>query len=70
MFTLKFWKDVTERVIWTFAQAFLGAYTVTGGKKAAESAAIAGVAAVIALLKGIAAHKIGDPNSASTVPSI
>jgi hypothetical protein len=70
MLTKKYWKDLAERCIWTFVQAFLGAWTITGGRKAAESAAIAGVAAVLAVIKGFAAHKIGDPDSASTVPTI
>lgn len=70
MWCKKFWKDVAERVVWTFAQAFLAAWVITGGSKALESASIAGAAAVAALLKGVAAHKIGDPESASTVPSI
>lgn len=49
------WKDVMERVEWTFAQAFLatigvGAVTNVSTYKAG---AIAGVAAVISLLKNI-----------------
>lgn len=66
----QYWQDLGERCLWTFVQAFLGAYAITGGRKAAESAAIAGVAAVISVLKSFAAHKIGNPDSASTVPSI
>lgn len=65
-----YWKDLGERMMWTFVQGFLGAYAVTGGRKAAESAAIAGVAAVLSALKGFVAHKIGNPDSASTVPSV
>lgn len=66
----KYFKDLLERCAWTFVQAFLGAYAVTGGRKAAESAAIAGVAAVLSVVKGVAAKRIGDSDSASTVPSI
>jgi hypothetical protein len=66
----QYFKDLGERCAWTFVQAFLATYAVTGGRKAAESAAVAGVAAVLAVIKGVAAKKVGDPNSASTVPSI
>lgn len=66
----KYLKDLAERCAWTFVQAFLGAYTITGGRKAVESAAIAGVAAVLSVVKSVAAKRIGDHDSASTVPSI
>jgi hypothetical protein len=66
----KFLKDVAERAFWTFVQAAIAAYTVTGGKDAAKAAAIAGAAAVLSLLKGIAASRIGVKDSASTIPSI
>jgi hypothetical protein len=70
--------DLAERVVWTFLQAFLGAliaggvFDVAGVRdvSAWEAAALGGVAAVLSLLKGIAAKFIGQPDSASTAPSI
>ena len=54
------WKDVGERVGWTFTEAALAAVPATvvltdftAVKTAAVSAAVAGGAAVLALLKGM-----------------
>lgn len=66
----KFYKDAIERVCWTAAQAFVGALVITGGRKALESAGIAAAAAALSAIKAIAAKRIGDHDSASTVPSI
>ena len=66
----KYAKDLLERCTWTFVQAFLGAFVISGGTKAAQSAAIAALAAVLAVVKGEAARRIGDRDSASTVRSI
>lgn len=65
--------DVLERLVWTFIQAFLGAWTVTsvadvtdGG--VAMSAAMAGVAAAVSLLKSLAASRVGG-FGAATLPA-
>ena len=44
-------RDVAERAAWTFAQAFLGAFVVTD-LSTAKTAALAGLAAAIAVVKG------------------
>lgn len=66
MFTKSFALDLLERALSTFAQAFLGAYAVVGAEKAA---AAAGIAAGIAILKGLAASQVGAPDSASLLPA-
>lgn len=70
MKTKRYWADLGERAAWTFLQAALAVFTVTGGKDGMKAAAIAGVAAVLSMLKSLAASKIGNPDSASTVKSI
>jgi NhaP-type Na+/H+ and K+/H+ antiporter len=71
-----FYRDLLERMLWTFVQAFLGALTAT---PLAEifldieierltsvlfGAFIAGASAVFSLLKSVAAKKLGDPTTA------
>jgi hypothetical protein len=64
-------RDTVERVAWTFVQGAIGAVPVqqivSGDIDALTSAAVGGAAAVLALVKAIAATKVGDPNSASTL---
>lgn len=62
----KLYKDIIERAAWTAAQAFLAIYTV-GGVDELKSAAAAGVAAGISVIKGFVATRIGDPESAATI---
>lgn len=62
----KFLKDLVERVAWTAAQAFLSVFTITN-LSSVKSAGVAAAAAALAALKGIAAKRIGDPNSAATL---
>lgn len=62
----KFYKDLLERVAWTAIQAFLGALVVTGNTNY-KAAAVAAVAAAISVIKGVAATKVGDPESAATL---
>lgn len=63
-------RDATERVAWTFVQGALAAVPVealaTGDVTVLTAAATGGVAAVLSLLKTIAAKKVGDPHSAAT----
>lgn len=54
--------DLAERAVWTFVQAFLASVTVaglTGGQavETLESALLAGAAAVLSLVKGLAASR-------------
>lgn len=60
------YKDLIERVTWTAVQAFLAAFTI-GGVDNAKAAAIAGVAAALSVIKGFAATRVGDPESAATL---
>lgn len=60
------YKDLIERALWTAVQAFIAVYTV-GGVDSLKSAAAAALAAGISAVKGIAATKIGDPNTAATL---
>ena len=44
------YRDIAERTLWTFAQAFLGA-AVIGGEISVKAGMVAGLAAVASLLK-------------------
>lgn len=76
-----FWRDVTERVVWTFVQAFLGVITAipvadlfTDGidLERAETLVLAGVgaglSAVFSLLKGLAASRLEHLGTAQLIP--
>lgn len=66
MFTKEFAMDLAERAAMTFAQAFLAVYTI-GDMASAKAAAVAGGAAVLAMLKGVAATKVKSEETASLV---
>lgn len=70
MFSVKFLKDAAERVVWTFAQALLGAGVVLdGGFFGGDNIKVAGAAAVASLLKAIVATRVGDSDSAASIPA-
>jgi ABC-type spermidine/putrescine transport system permease subunit I len=52
------YRDILERTLWTFAQAFLATFAVSD-LSTLKSAAIAGVAAALAVVKGAAKAKVG-----------
>lgn len=68
-------KDSAERIVWTFVQASIAAVgsealavaIVDADVSVLRGAAVAGIAAVLAAVKAIAAKRIGDPDSASTL---
>lgn len=64
--------DIAERVFWTFLQGASSTLILTGFLEieAWKAAIVGGVAAVLALVKGIAASKVGSPVSAATLPSL
>ena len=62
-----YWRDLTERVFWTAVQAGLGLVTVEALGVPVAYAAV--VATVLAVVKGLVARKLGDPDSASTLPT-
>lgn len=72
IFTRSFWKDTLERVVATAAQALLGALPashVPGTVLPLRGAlAVAGGAAVLSLLKCVAASRVGDSDSAALLP--
>ena len=57
-------KDLAERVIATFLGAFIAVFSVSD-LSSAKAAALAGVAAVLALVKGLIASKVGTEGTAS-----
>lgn len=62
----KLQKDIMERVFWTAVQAFLAVFVVTD-VTSAKAAGVAALAAAISAVKGLAATKVGDPQSAATL---
>lgn len=52
------YRNIAERAAWTFVQAFLAVYVVTDSASA-KAGAVAGVAAVLSLVKNIAADRLG-----------
>lgn len=61
-----FKKDWLERVLWTAAQAVLGVVAVEVADLNLAWAPV--VAVAVAALKGVVARKVGDPESAATLP--
>lgn len=62
----KLTKDVLERTFWTALQAFLAVFVVTD-VSTAKSAGVAALAAAIAVIKGFAASRVGQKDSAATL---
>jgi hypothetical protein len=71
-------RDLAERVLWTFLQAFAAALIAGGVLDVAnvrdvsawQAAALGGVAAVLSLVKGLVAKFAGQSDSASTAPGV
>jgi hypothetical protein len=65
-------RDLAERVVSTFLQAFLGAIVVSAPFSLSmwQNAAVAGVAAGFALVKGVIARVRGNAGSASLVKGV
>ena len=59
-------KQVAERAALTFVEAFLAMFVVTD-LSSAKGAAVAGLAAVISVVKSFVATKVGDHGTASLV---
>jgi apolipoprotein N-acyltransferase len=64
LFTQRFIKDSLERGVSTFAQAWAAAMAVPGPDWG-DSLKIAGVAALVAIAKAVAATRVGDPETAA-----
>lgn len=63
----KFWKDWTERVLWTAAQAVVGVGIVEVTSLSSDSNVWWAALLIPALsaLKGLVAKKVGDPDTAA-----
>jgi hypothetical protein len=70
--TRRLFLDILERVFWTFIQGAASTLLLSDflGIEAWKAAAVGGAAAVLALIKGIAASRMGDPGSGATLPAI
>lgn len=74
----KYARDLVERVVATFAQAFLGALVAGNWFDVAhirdlsivQTAGVAGLVAVLALIKGVVAKLISRDDSASLAPGV
>jgi len=68
-------QDLAERVIWTFLAAVAAVALAAGPADMLhasfwQAAGTAGVAAVVTLVKGLAARYVGNRNSASTAKGV
>lgn len=65
-------KDIAERAFWTFAEAFLAVFvvgaTISDTLMSGKGAAIAGVAAALAVVKGFVASRAGKGTAAFPEP--
>lgn len=64
--------DIAERVFWTFVAGATSTLLLSGflDTEAWKAAVVGGVSAVISLVKGVAASRIGDPATAATLPAL
>lgn len=58
----QYFKDLSERVLTTYAFAFLSVFSVSD-LSTLKSAAIAGAAAALSLVKGVLAKSVGDESA-------
>jgi len=65
---VKLVRDIGERALSTFVQAFLAAFTIND-LSTAKKAAFAGLVAALAVVKGAIASKVGDTGTAALLPS-
>lgn len=61
-----FYLKLAERVFWTAVQAGLGIVTVEALDVPVAYAGV--IAAVLAVVKGFVARRVGNPNEPSTLP--
>ena len=72
MFTKRWLIDAFERVVATFAQAFLAIIVAAPilDMSTWKAAAVSGIAAAMSVLKALIAKGTGDPESASLASSV
>ena len=63
---MELYKDIIERAIWTAVQSFLAVFAVTD-LSTTKAASVAGAGALVSALKSIAASRLGDIGSASSI---
>lgn len=66
------WKDLIERTVWTYVEAFVGFVVASQATSLVnldvwQSAAIAAIPAGLAVVKSAAASRVGDFRDGSTV---
>jgi hypothetical protein len=70
----KFWLDLTERTVATYAVAFLGLLLADGfdltSISALRAAAVAALPAGLTVLKGAIGTFVGDPTTAAILPKV
>ncbi len=73
MFTLAFWKDAAARAVWTAAQSLLALWGATGigivDIDPGQALSVAGMAALLSVLKSLVATRVGDPDSPTFSPA-
>jgi len=65
MFSKAFLKDLAERAISTFAQAYVASAVVLGGILDQQALKVAAGAGVLSIFKAVAASYKGDPQTGS-----
>lgn len=70
-----FVKDLAERAVMTFAEAWLGAWLVLQDQRLDDlfdpkTLGVGLAAAVASVVKSLAARNVGEPESASLVPEV
>ena len=63
----RFYLDLAERVAWTFVQGFAAEWIVTAGADLG-SVKVAAVAAAVSVAKCLLATRVGEEDSAATLP--
>ncbi|MFN0030281.1 MAG: hypothetical protein ACKV2O_24270 [Acidimicrobiales bacterium] len=73
LMTMKLFTDISERVVATFAFAFLGAAVAANGDEFSTEflgiATGAGIAASCSFVKGMVASRIGEKGTAALLPA-
>lgn len=69
MFTRVWLRDAGERIVATFVMAAGGVLVVEGFDDWKVAASAGGLAAIGALLKAVAGTQVGNPESASVLPT-
>jgi hypothetical protein len=69
MFNKVWLRDASERIVATFVMAFVPVLLISGWNGWKEALGVGGLAALGSLLKAVAGTQVGDPDSASVLPT-